>query len=130
MSVKMVDPYNHKTSSSSILEATLARVSARIAPLLKDELAGALISELERHFNEKLLPELHERVEAIVARELEKREAVDAPVWPANQPSTNGMTLYDRFSRVFHENLWADGETMSGPGSRRTRILSHSRCRR
>jgi len=37
------------------------------------ELAGALIAELQRLFNEQLLPELQQRVEAIIERELPSR---------------------------------------------------------
>ena len=73
---------NHKAHSSSLFGSVMARLSARIAPLVRAELSGALIMELERHFNERLLSELHERVKAIVARELEKREAVIDSVLP------------------------------------------------
>jgi hypothetical protein len=159
---------NHKTNGSSLLAAPLSRLSATMAPFVRDELAGALIAELERHFNQQLLPELHDRVETIVARELEKREAMAAKiaplvraelsadlfaelerhfnerlseiegrvetivarelekherVLPAEPSSKDEMTLYDRFGQVFHQNLWLDPETTSGPGSRKD---SHS----
>jgi hypothetical protein len=58
----------------------LARLSAKIAPLVQNELAGTLIAELERHFkelerhfNEQLLSELQQQVDAIIDRELPKR---------------------------------------------------------
>jgi hypothetical protein len=62
-----------KARSLSLLDTALTRLSARIAPLIRDEIVGALIAELERHFNEQLLTELQEKVEAIVVRELPKR---------------------------------------------------------
>jgi len=51
----------------------LGRLSAKIAPLVQTELAGILIAELERHFNERVLSELQKRVEAIIDRELPRR---------------------------------------------------------
>jgi hypothetical protein len=120
---KMPHAANHKAHSSSLFGSVMARLSARIAPLVRAELSGALIMELERHFNERLLSELHERVKAIVARELEKREAVIDSVLSTKQASKYATTLADRFTQVFQENLWLDSETVSGAGSRKD---SHS----
>jgi hypothetical protein len=39
-----------KARSLSILDTALTRFSARIAPLVRAEVVGALIAELERHF--------------------------------------------------------------------------------
>jgi hypothetical protein len=100
------------------IDAALARLSAIIAPAVKAELAEALAAELERHFNERLLPELHARVEALIEEVLDKQvgehveRALSARV-EANQ------ALVDRFSRVFQENIWGDCESVSGIGSRR-----------
>jgi hypothetical protein len=69
----MADVVDRKTRSLSLLDTALTRFSARIAPLVRAEVVGALIAELQRYFNEQLLSELHERVEAIVARELPGR---------------------------------------------------------
>ncbi len=67
----------HKSRGSSVLGSALTSVSARIAPLLREELTAALIGELECHFREKLLPEFGERTAAIVTRELlERVEAI------------------------------------------------------
>jgi len=121
--IKMPHAVNHKAHGSSLLGSAMARLSARIAPLVRAELSGALITELERHFNERLLSELQERVEAIVARELEKREVGIDRVLPTKQSPKDATILGDRFTQVFQENLWLDGETVSGPGSRKD---SHS----
>src|SRR5947209_5194639 len=70
---------NGKPRSSSLLGAALTPLSIRIAPLVKAELVAALVAELERHFNERLLSELQDRVEVIIARELPQRvEAIVA----------------------------------------------------
>jgi hypothetical protein len=87
-----------KRPNSFLLGPALSRLSAKIAPLVIDEIVGALITKLERHLNEQLLPDLHaqmegivtrelqERVEAIVARELPERiEAIVDQVLPAKQ---------------------------------------------
>jgi hypothetical protein len=71
----LLDITDDKGPSSLLLGRAFSRLSAKIAPLVRAELVGALVAELERHFNEQLLSELHERVEIIVERELPKRVA-------------------------------------------------------
>jgi hypothetical protein len=67
----MAHPTDREPRSSSFLGAALTRLSVRISPLVKADLAA----ELERRFDEQL----HDRVEAIVARELPERvEAIVA----------------------------------------------------
>jgi len=107
------------------------------------ELGEVLVTELERHFNEQLLSELRDRVEAIVARQLSEQveaivarelpERVEAIVArelperleaiidrvPAKESSKANKILVDRFTDVFQQNLFGDGETVSGPGSRK-----------
>ena len=51
-------------TNSTVLSSALAGLSKKIAPLVQAELVGVLIAELERHFNEKLLTDLQQRVEA------------------------------------------------------------------
>jgi hypothetical protein len=91
-------PKSEPPPNSFLLGSALSRLSAKIAPLVRAEIVGALIAELERHLNEQLLPDLHaqmerivtrelqERVEAIVARELPERiETIVNTVLPAKQ---------------------------------------------
>ncbi|HEY3619397.1 MAG TPA: class I SAM-dependent methyltransferase [Candidatus Sulfotelmatobacter sp.] len=99
---------------------------------MQTELVGILIAELERHFNEQLLPELQKKVEAIIERDLPGRvEAIIerelpgrmatmlGPVLPGQELSNANKILVDRFTQVFEENLWGDSETVSGWGSRK-----------
>jgi hypothetical protein len=74
------------------MSPVLARLSAKIAPLVQNELAGTLIAELERHFNEQLLSELQQQVGAIFDRELPKRVEAMVGLKPPEfqQVSTNG----------------------------------------
>jgi hypothetical protein len=131
-------------ASSSVLGSALKRLSRKIVPLVQAELAGLLIAELQRHFNDHLLPDLQKRVEAIIDlelpgridaiidRELPRRvEAIidrELPgrmatmlgrVLPRPEPSRANKILVDRFTQVFQENLWGDSETVSGWGSRK-----------
>jgi hypothetical protein len=88
---------DRKARSSSLLSTTLTLLSARIAPLIRAELAGALIAELERYFNEQVLSDLHKRVEAIVARELpEQVEAIIDRVLTAKQSQIIDHEAYRR----------------------------------
>ena len=119
-------------SSSFLAGPALARLSTRIAPLVQIELAGALVAELQRLFNEQLLSELERRVEAIIDRELPGRvEAIIDREIPQRMATMLGRVLHskdlsnankdlvDRFTQVFEENLWGDSETVSGWGSRK-----------
>jgi len=106
--------------SSFLVRPVLARLSAKIAPLVQTELVGILIAELERHFDEQLLPELQKKVEAIIERELPGRMATMlGRVLPREELSNANKILVDRFTQVFEENLWEDSETVSGWGSRK-----------
>jgi FkbM family methyltransferase len=88
--------FNHKLGNSSLLSAALTRLSVRIAPLVQANLIAALGRELERHFNDRLLPELHQRVEAIVAGVLPGRmEAVLRAPNAGALTSTDVRTLYE-----------------------------------
>src|SRR5271170_2130443 len=101
--------------SSFLVRPVLARLSAKIAPLVQTELVGILIAELERHFNEQLLPELQKNVEAIIQRELPGRMATMlGRVLPGKELSNANKILVDRFTQVFEKNLWGDSETVSG----------------
>ncbi len=136
--------HNNKRPSSFLIGPALARLSAKIAPLVQTELAGILIAELERHFNEQVLSELQKQVEAIIERELPGRieaiidrelpggiEAIIERELPGrmatmlgrvlhgNEPSNANKILVDRFTQVFEGNLWGDSETVSGWGSRK-----------
>jgi len=62
-----------KSRRSSVFDGALTSLSARIAPFVREELAATLIAELERHFNERLLPEISEAAVATVVRELPGR---------------------------------------------------------
>jgi hypothetical protein len=62
-----------KNRASSVLDAALTNLSARIAPLVREQLAATLLADLERHFNERLLPSIGEGAAAIVTRELPGR---------------------------------------------------------
>ena len=79
--------HNSNRPSSFLVGPALARLSAKIAPLVQNELAGTLIAELERHFNEQLLSELQQQVDAIIDRELPKRVEVMADL---SGPSSSG----------------------------------------
>jgi hypothetical protein len=103
------------------------------------ELAGALIAELQRLFNEQLLSELQKRVEAIIDRELpgrvqaiierELRQRVEAiidrellaRVLSRPEVSNANKILVDRFTQVFQENLWATARLYPDGDQEKTR---------
>jgi hypothetical protein len=88
----------------------LARLSAKIAPLVQAELVGILIAELHRHFDEHLLPELHERVEAIVERALPERiEAILARDLPQRVQSITESILAARPSQIYKPSMVVAG---------------------
>jgi SAM-dependent methyltransferase len=66
---------NRKTGKRSLLHPLWRRLSQRIAPQVRGELAAALGVELGRHFNEHLRAQLNDQVKAIVAQELEAQVA-------------------------------------------------------
>jgi hypothetical protein len=89
-------------TSSSVLGPALTRLSAKIAPFVQTEIVGVLIAELQRHFNEHLLPELHERVEAIVERGLAERiEAILARDLPASVESIIDRVLTAKPAQIY-----------------------------
>jgi hypothetical protein len=69
----MTNVPNDERPNSSMFGSALSRLSAKIAPLVRAEIVGALIAELDRHLNEQLLPDLRVQLEGIVARELQDR---------------------------------------------------------
>jgi hypothetical protein len=92
--------------SSSFLGAALTRLAVRISPLVKADLVGALVAELERHFNEQLLSELRERVAAIVARELPERvEAIVARELPERVEAIVARELPERVEAIVAREL-------------------------
>lgn len=111
---------NHKTNGS-LLRSLLARLLARMEPPVRGELAGALIAELDRHFNEKLLPDLQQRVEDIVTRKLDRRveEIVLQELGRHEAVRCRPDYLEQRFTEVYEKALWGDDETRSGWGSKR-----------
>jgi hypothetical protein len=67
-----------KPLSLSFLGARWSRLWLRISPLVKADIEAASVAKLGRHFNERLLSEVHDREEAIVARERKGEEARSA----------------------------------------------------
>jgi hypothetical protein len=63
-----------KPLSLSFLGAPWSRLWLRISSLVKADIEAASVAKLGRHFNERLLSEVHDRVEAIVARERKGRK--------------------------------------------------------
>lgn len=51
-----------------LIDAWLARLAAKITPLVEASLAQTLVAALDTHFQDKLLPEVQQRVEDIVDR--------------------------------------------------------------
>jgi hypothetical protein len=122
MSETLNNAHGNQPSGSS----SLFRLPAKI---VQRKVAGIVIAQLERHY-EQLLPELRKEVEAIIKRELDERvgELIDREFsarieaaidrrWTTRAQAD--QVLRDRFTRVFYENLWLDPESVSGPGSRR-----------
>jgi hypothetical protein len=107
--------------NSSVLGSALAGLSKKIAPLVQAELVGVLIAELERHFNEKLLTDLRQRVEDIVTRELDRKveEIVLQELGRREAVGFRPNFLEQRFTEVYGKALWGDDETRSGWGSKR-----------
>lgn len=61
-----------------LFSAPWSRLWLRISSLVKADIGAASVAKLGRHFNERLLSEVHDRVEAIVARERKGEEARSA----------------------------------------------------
>jgi hypothetical protein len=128
----MTDISKGKRARSSVFSAVLSWLSAEVVPLVQPKLAKILAAELQRHFDEHLLPELHrrveaivedrlsERIEAIIDREFQRRREaiIDSEIAATESPTANKI-LVERFTHVFQENLWGAIETVSGFGSRR-----------
>lgn len=87
--------------SSSLLSTALRRLSKRIVPLVRTDVVTALVLEVERHFGEQLLPELHDRVGAILSRELSERvEALIDRALPACLDAILGRELPERVEAI------------------------------
>jgi hypothetical protein len=101
----MTDFANLKLPGSSLLEAALARLSARIAPLVRAELGEVLVAELDHHFKEQLLPELRDRVKAIVVEHLpEQVEALVGRLLPEQVEAVLDRLIITKQSQVYSPN--------------------------
>lgn len=58
---------NGKCGTVSLFGSPLNRLAGKLAPRVRDDLVAVLVSEVERHFKEKLLFDLQQSVQTLLA---------------------------------------------------------------
>jgi hypothetical protein len=108
-------PKSEPPPNSFLLGSALSRLSAKIAPLVRAEIVGALIAELQRYFNDQLLPDLQKRVEAIFDRELPGRlDAIIDRELPGRLDAIIDRELPGRVDAIIDRELPGRMATMLG----------------